>query len=78
MYEEQILSGAPNTLDRIVGIQVELSLVSLYEGQMLFTEMLQRLEAKGFQLYRPFPAFIDFRSGRWLQSDTIFFRNGTG
>lgn len=73
-FEEQVLAGGEKTLDRCVGLHIELSFIELYRGQMLFSEMLQLLEAKGFLAYRMAPAWLDTRDGRWLQADVTFFR----
>lgn len=73
-FEEQVLRGAEETLGRCVGLQIELSFLELYDGQMLFSEMLRDLEKKGFTPYRFYPAWIDVRDGRWLQADGLFFR----
>ncbi len=73
-FEEQVLAGARETLPRLAGLQLELSLVRLYAGQALFSQMLRDVEAMGFGLYHLCPAFVDVRDGRWLQADAVFFR----
>lgn len=73
-YEFEILQGAEGMLSQIKGIQLELSLVPLYEGQVLFQDMLKIMAESGFQLYGMMPAFTDPSSGRILQMDGIFFR----
>jgi len=50
-YEWHVLSGALATLPKIRGIHMELSLVPLYEGQRLWRECIERLEAEGFVLW---------------------------
>ena len=72
-FEWQVLTGAEQTLPSIHGVLCELSLVVLYEGQHLWREMIDRLEAAGFTLWGLQPGFMD-RRGRNLQSDAIFFR----
>lgn len=72
-YEWQVLSGAANTLPLIHGVLCELSLVELYEGQLLWREMIDRLEQRGFTLWGLQPSFMD-QHGRNLQTDAIFFR----
>lgn len=74
-YERQVLDGAPETLARVRGLQVEMSLRPVYEGQMLFLPMLGWLEQLGFEAARFTPAFIDPATGRWLQVDGLFFRD---
>jgi FkbM family methyltransferase len=74
-YEWQVLDGARATLPRVSGIQMELSLVPLYEGQRLWRECIDRLEAEGFVLWALQPVFVDPATGRTLQLDGIFYRN---
>ena len=73
-YEEQVLSGAANTLSRATVLQLELSLVNLYAGQKLMPEMLASLKIMGFDLWGMVPVFADPRNGRILQMDGIFCR----
>jgi FkbM family methyltransferase len=73
-YEDRVLRGASGMMDRIVGLQVELSLVPLYEGQLLFENMLEQVKSAGFDLWGLWPEFTDPRSGRLLQVDATFFR----
>lgn len=74
-YEDQVLAGATNLLDRVSGLQLELSFVPLYEGQQLFDALVERLRALGFSIWAIWPGLCDPRSGRMLQVDAIFFRN---
>jgi len=74
-FEWHVLDGACETLPRIKGILVELSLVPLYEGQHLWRDVIDRLEAKGFTLWAFSPVFSDQSSGRTLQVDGLFYRN---
>lgn len=73
-FEWQVLDGAHETLPHIKGILVELSLVSLYEGQHLWQEVIERLEVAGFTLWAFKPVFSDLTQGRTLQVDGVFFR----
>lgn len=73
-FEWQVLDGARNTLPQIKGVLVELSLVPLYEGQHLWRDVIDRLEAEGFALWAFKPVFSDPVSGRTLQVDGIFYR----
>ncbi len=74
-YEWQVLDGARNTLPILKGMLVELSLVPLYEGQYLWLEMIERIEAAGFSLWSLEPVFHDPFNGRTLQVDGVFFRD---
>lgn len=73
-YERQVLAGAPMSLARAAGVQVELSLVPLYEGAMSFEEGLDLMRTAGLELARLDPVFEDQHSGRLLQCDGIFVR----
>lgn len=74
-FEWHVLDGARDTLPHIKGILVELSLVPLYEGQHLWREVIDRLEAEGFTLWAFKPVFSDLSQGRTLQLDGVFYRN---
>ena len=73
-FEDFVLQGAQGILDRVVGIQLELSIIPLYEGQQLFDEMILRMKQAGFELWGISIAFVDMDSGRTLQVDATFFR----
>jgi FkbM family methyltransferase len=73
-YEWHVLDGARLTLPRLTGISMELSSVPLYEGQRLWRESIERVEAAGFTLWSLEPVFTDPNSGRTLQWDGLFFR----
>lgn len=74
-FEDKVLAGAPQLLTRIVGVQLELTLVPLYEGQCLFDEMIALLKNLGFDLWAISPAFIEPSSSRVLQVDATFFKH---
>lgn len=73
-YEAQVLEGAGGLLERVAGLQLELSLVPLYAGQALYRELIDRLDAAGFEPWALWPGFADPASGRMLQVDAAFFR----
>lgn len=77
-YETQVLDGAGQWLERVAGLQLELSLVPLYAGQALYRDLLDRLDAAGFELWALWPGFTDPASGRMLQVDAAFFRRPGG
>src|SRR5215471_4513026 len=72
--EFEVLRGAGRLLDRIAGLQVELSLLPLYEGERLFETMIHEIRDRGFELWSLVPGFADKNNGRLLQVDGIFFR----
>jgi FkbM family methyltransferase len=73
-YEKRILDGAGAALARVVGLQLEMSIVPLYEGETLLASMLAELEARGYTLMSLEPGYGDPESGQLLQVDGIFFR----
>jgi FkbM family methyltransferase len=73
-YESRILAGAAEGLDRIQGLQLELSIVPLYEGSATLGTLIAEAERLGFTLMSIEPGFSDQRSGRLLQADGVFFR----
>jgi len=74
-FEREVLEGASISLGRVVGIQLEMSLVPLYYGGTLFPEMMKYLEEKGYSLMSLESGFTDPASARLLQVDGIFFRS---
>lgn len=74
-YEDRVLDGAPELLARSSGVQLELSLVPLYEEQKLFDVLAERMRLLGFSIWAIQPGFSDPSSGRMLQVDAIFFRD---
>lgn len=74
-FEENVLKGANEVLSKIKGVQIEMSLVELYKGEMLYLEVIALLESHGFQLYSLENGFYDKSSGRLLQVDGLFFRD---
>lgn len=73
-YEWQVLDGASETLKRARGVLCELSLVPLYDGQHLWLDIINRLEAEGFMLWALQKGFTDPHTGQSLQVDGIFLR----
>jgi hypothetical protein len=74
-FEHKVIEGASRSLKRIIGFQVEMSLVPLYEGAPLFTEMISYLANKGYTLMSIEPGFSNHLTGQLMQIDGIFFRN---
>lgn len=71
-FEKNVIDGAEKSLDKIVLLQLEMSLISLYENEMLFSEMLEYLKERNFQLMYLENGFYDERNGQLLQVDGIF------
>ena len=73
-YESEVLAGATQTLGRVHAVQLELSLVALYEGQALMCETIGAMGVRGFTCFAMWPTFVDPDSGRLLQMDGVFVR----
>jgi FkbM family methyltransferase len=73
-FEQQVIDGAPKTLKFVVGIQLELSLAPLYDGQADFVDIIDQMQRLGFDLWALNPGFADRATGRLLQADATFFR----
>ena len=73
--EIDVLKGAERALSTIiVGVQVEMSIVPLYEGQALSNVVHEFLLSRGFELWDVLPGFRHSRTLRLLQYDGIYFR----
>lgn len=73
-FEAAVLDGASSSLDRIAGLQIELSLVPIYDGEATWRALVDRLEALGFDLRFVLPGYYDRHLKRMLQFDGVFFR----
>lgn len=74
-YERQVLDGARCAFaaGRIRALQMEMSLVPLFEGGWLYDEALAWATAEGFSLARLIPGFTDRSTGGMLQADALLF-----
>lgn len=77
-YEAPVLAGAAETLGGFAAVRTEMSLVALYEGQVLFGDLLNELNGRGFDLWQLEPGFVEPSTGRLLQADGVFFRRDAG
>lgn len=73
-FERQVISGAAGILDAVRLMELELSLVRLYDGGMLVTEMIDHVGRLGFTPIWFERGFLDQRTGELLQVDGIFAR----
>jgi FkbM family methyltransferase len=74
-YEPQVLAGAAELLPRLTGLQLELSLVPLYEGERGFRDMIDVVEQDGFKLHDLASCYSDPITGRTYQVDALFFKS---
>lgn len=73
-YEEKVLEGARKTLGRAWGVQLELSLTPLYEGEPSIEHMIRFMREQHFVLHSLEYGFTDPETGQMLQVDGIFGR----
>jgi len=74
-YEMSVLEGAENVLDKITGLQLELSFFPLYDGEKLFDEVVHWLKEKSFAVHLLLPGYFSRKLMRQMQADFVFFRN---
>jgi len=76
-YEKSVLTGASDLLrsPRLVGLQMELSFVPLYEGEMTWREGLNLVTDQGFVIKAIQPGFTDPATQQMLQADVLAFRD---
>ena len=73
-YEAQVLSGASGLLPQTVAVQLEMSLIPLYQGETLLMGMCAEMARLGFGIWDLDPVFRDSTTGRLLEVDGIFVR----
>ncbi len=77
-YEPRVLEGAEGLWPRIVGVQLEMALVPLYDGEQEFRAVIAAMEARGFALHLLIPGYFERKLGRQLQVDGVFYRRDAG
>lgn len=73
-YERKVLEGARETMPRIIGVRIELSVSRCYEEEPSLPEMLNYLYDLGFRLCAIEEAWSDSRTREVYQMDAVFFR----
>ena len=73
-YEDHVLTGAEKVIDRIAGLQVEMSFFPLYEGEADYLSILNKIHGFGFSPYLVIGGYFSRSLGRQLQIDGVFFR----
>jgi FkbM family methyltransferase len=70
--ERAVLEGSEPLLERIGGIEMEMSVRPTYAGSTLWREDIDYLADHGFELVNIMPSYRDSRSGWVLQVDGMF------
>ncbi|HEX5432083.1 MAG TPA: FkbM family methyltransferase [Bryobacteraceae bacterium] len=74
-FEHEVIKGSPKLLGAAAGVHIELSMVPLYQGQVLYDDLIAQLKSLGFKLWAFDPIFFDQKSGRLLCADATFYRD---
>lgn len=77
-FELSVLRGAENSLSHINTVQLEMSLRPLYQGQGLYSDILDHFHSRGYTLIDVDPGFADLKTGTLLQFDGVFRRAAAG
>lgn len=73
-HERAVLDGSAESLTRIVGLQLELSLLPLYEDEETYLSFLNDLHGWGFAPYMLIETNFSQALARQLQIDALFMR----
>ncbi len=73
--ELAVLEGASGVLDRIHGIQIELAIIAVYEGETGWRDAIARIEALGFMPALFIPGYFNRRTARLISMDGVFVRS---
>ena len=73
-YEVQAVRGATETLRRVDYVVLEASFKPMYQGEMLFIDMVRMMESQGFIFLRPVGQLTDPRTDEIIQIDALFGR----
>jgi FkbM family methyltransferase len=73
-YESEVLKGATRLIPHVGALECELSLVPLYDGQLLIDEMISMIYQMGFRMVSIAPVFAQPKTGNTLQIDGTFVR----
>ena len=73
-FENEVLKGLALNLKNIFAVEIELSVVPLYEKQELYDYFFSFFEKNGFTLWSLIPMFKNSKTGELLQFDAIFIK----
>ncbi len=73
-FEAEVLAGASGLLPQIIGIQMELSLLTLYKGETLWLDMIEKMRGLGYETRLLFPGYFERKLARLLQVDCVFLK----
>lgn len=73
--EHLVLLGAGPSISRVLGLQLELSMIPLYDEQPLIESLIASVRSLGFLPMSIEPGFLDPATNQLLQVDGIFFHD---
>ncbi|MEK0085169.1 FkbM family methyltransferase [Benzoatithermus flavus] len=73
--EPAVLAGMAGLWERVQGLELELALFPLYEGERPWLELVTDLAQRGFKPYLLFPGYFARALGRQVQLDAVFYRD---
>ena len=73
-YEDKVIAGGEQLIDKTKAIIVEVSFSELYEGQPLFDRIFDLLSSKHFKYMGNLYQLLNPRDGAPLQADALFVR----
>ena len=73
--EPAVLAGLGGVWERVQGLQLELALLPLYEGERPWLDLVADLADRGFAPYLMFPGYFSRALGRQVQLDMVFYRD---
>ena len=73
-FEKQVLQGAEQSLPRVAGLHMELSLTPIYDEQPRLEEMVAQLRASGFALWQFHRGLRHGSTGQEMEIDGVFMR----
>lgn len=75
-YEMRVLAGALESLKKIRMVRLEMSVLPLYESELLVEDLIAHMRTLQFELVAVEPNFTDPATGALLQIDGLFCRRG--
>ncbi|MBC7979600.1 MAG: FkbM family methyltransferase [Armatimonadetes bacterium] len=76
-FERNILKGCRAGTDRVIGWQLEMSVMPLYEKQMLIEQAIYVMRRRGYVLWKTVQGLRDPKTFQTYEMDGIFFSNAS-
>ena len=73
-YEAEVLAGLAGAAERVTGLQLELSLVPIYQGQPDYLSVLNQVSDLGFVPHLAIPGYFSRHHGQMIEFDVVCFR----